>query len=278
MSDVIVFSAITGSVSGVAYYTAARTIGFLVNHTRSFSNALYPKLLETGKQDFLGENLIKLFYFSFPLLGLSIVLAKPGLFALNPIYEIAEPIVIILSIRAFLTTFGKILFQALQGIEKVDINKNATFRDYISSKLILYPTFQLIRNVIYFASLAVILFLLHSEKAEIELVVYWALIGLVVEIPLTIYIYRLVKKNFILNIDVKSLIKYLFSTFIVFSLMYVMITMFLEYNESIFIFLPQVIGYAIISVIGYVGLTYVIDNRTQILMKAIINEIKPKRK
>ena len=278
MSDVIVFSAITGSVSGVAYYTAARTIGFLVNHTRSFSEALYPKLIETGKQDFLGENLIKLFYFAFPLLGLSIVLAKPGLFALNPIYEIAEPIVIILSIRAFLTTFGKILFQALQGIEKVDIKKDATFRDYISSKLILYPTFQLIRNGIYFASLAIILFLLHSEKAEIELVVYWAMIGLIVEIPLTIYIYRLVKKNFTLNIDVKSLIKYLFSTFVVFSLLYVMITMFLEYNESIFIFLPQVIGYAIISVIGYVGLTYVIDNRTQILIKAIISEIKPKRK
>lgn len=278
MSDVIVFSAITGSVSGVAYYTAARTIGFLVNHTRSFSEALYPKLIETGKHDFLGENLIKLFYFAFPLLGVSIVFAKPGLFALNPIYEIAEPIVIILAIRAFLTTFGKVLFQALQGVEKVDINKNATFKDYLSSKLILYPTFQLIRNGIYFASLAIILFLLHSEKAEIELVVYWAIVGLIVEIPLTVYIYKLVKKNFELKIDHSSLIKYLTATGIVFGLLHLLITEFLVYNTSIFEFLPQIAGYVIISIIGYVGLTYAIDNRTKILVKAIINEIKPKRK
>ena len=277
MSDVIVFSAVTGSVSGVAYYTAARTIGFLVNHTRSFSEALYPKLIKTGKHDFLGENLIKLFYFAFPLLGLSIVLAKPGLFALNPIYEIAEPVVIILAIRAFLTTFGKVLFQALQGIETVDTNKNATFKDYASSKLILYPTFQLIRNVIYFASLAIILFLFHSEKAEIELVIYWAMIGLIIEIPLTIYIYILVKKSFKLKIDHSSLIKYLTATFIVFSLLYLLITVFLEYRISIFEFLPQVIGFAAIGIIGYLALTYAIDNRTRILVKAIINEIKPQR-
>ncbi len=277
MSDVIVFSAITGSVSGVAYYTAARTIGFLVNHTRSFSEALYPKLLETGERNFLGENLIKLFYFAFPLLGLSIVLAKPGLYALNPIYEIAELVVIIIAIRSFFTTLGKILFQALQGIEKVDTNKNSTFKDYASSKLILYPTFQLIRNGIYFASLAIILFLLHSEKAEIELVIYWAMIGLIIEIPLTIYIYKLVKKSFKLKIDHSSLIKYLTATFVVFSLLYLLITVFLEYRISIFEFLPQVIGFAAIGIIGYLALTYAIDNRTRILVKAIINEIKPQK-
>jgi O-antigen/teichoic acid export membrane protein len=277
MSDVIVFSTITGSVSGVAYYTAARTIGFLVNHTRSFSEALYPKMLETGKHDFLGENLIKLFYFALPLVGLSIVLAKPGLFALNPIYEIAEPVVILLAIRSFLTTFGKILFQALQGIEKVDLDKNASFRDYAASKLILYPTFQLIRNIIYFGSLAIILFLLHSEKTEIELVIYWAIVGLIVEIPLTIYIYRLVKKNMQFNINVTSLLKYLFSTVIVFGFTYVLITMFLEYKISIFEFLPQVIGLTIISGIGYIGLTYAIDNKTRILVKAVISELLPRK-
>ena len=273
MSDVIVFSTITGSVSGVAYYAAARTIGFLVAHIGSFSQALYPKLLESEKHEFLGENLIKLFYFAFPLVGLSIVLAKPGLFALNPIYEIAEMAVIILAIRGFLTTLEKILFQALQGIEKVDIDKNATFKSYAKSKLVLYPTFQLIRNGIYFASLAIILFLLHTEKTEIELVIYWALVALIIEIPLTIYIYRLIKNSFNLNVDFISLAKYLISTVVVFGFTYVGISTFIEYNTSIFEFLPQVLGFAIVSMIGYVGLTYIIDNRTRILVKAIINEL-----
>ena len=277
MSDVIVFSVITGTVSGVAYYTAARTVGFLVNHTRAFSEALYPKLLETGQRDFLSDNLIKLFYFSFPLISLSIVLARPALFALNPIYAIAEPIVIILSIRAFLTTLGKVLFQALQGVETVDTNKNSTFRDYAKSKLILYPTFQLIRNGIYFGSLAIILFLLHTEKAEIELVTYWALVGLIIEIPLIAYIVKLVRGSFSLKLDWPSMGKYISSSIVIFGLLYLLIINFLEYDESIFIFLPQLLIYTALGVGGYLLLTFTIDKRTRTLCKAIINELTTKK-
>jgi len=276
MSDVIVFSAITGSVSGVAYYTAARTIGFLVNHTRSFSEALYPKLLETGKKEFVAKNLVKLFYFSFPLVALSIVFAKPALFALNPLYIGAETVVIILAIRSFLTTLGKILFNAIQGMEKVDMDNNSTFKDYIKSKLILYPTFQLIRNGIYFGSLAIILLFLHYEKSEIELVIYWALIGLVIEIPLTIYIIKLVRNSFTLDIDWFSLLKYLFLSIIIFSLLYFLTLEFLIYNESIFDFLPQLLFFIMIGISSYLMLTYAIDNNTRMLVKAIFTELKKK--
>ena len=278
MSDVVIFSVITGSVSGVAYYTAARTIGFIVNHTRSFSEGLYPKLLESGKHEFLQDNLIKLFYFSFPLVGLSIALARPGLFALNPIYEVAEIIVIILAIRSFLTTLGKVLFQALQGIEKVDMNKNSTFKDYIKSKLILYPTFQLIRNGIYFGSLIIILYLLRTEESELQLVIYWALIGLIIEIPLTIYIYRLVRKSFSLKIDWITVSKYLFSSIIIFGSLYYLINEFLEYKISIFEFLPELLGWAVLGVSAYAGLTYLIDYKTRNLFKAIINELLMRNK
>lgn len=274
LSDVVLFSVITGSVGGVAYYSAARTIGFLVNHTRAFSEAVYPKLLESDKTEFVQDNLTKLFYFSFPLVGLSIAIAKPGLFALNPIYEVAELVVIFLAIRSFLTTLGKVLFSSLQGIEKVDINKNSTFKDYLKSKLILFPTFQLIRNGIYFSSLAIILFLLHSNESDLQLVIYWALIGLIIEIPLTIYIYRLVKKSFKLKIDWKSSLKYLLSSVSVFSILYYLINEFLDYKISIFEFLPELVMWIAIGTGAYLGLTYVIDYKTRILIKSIINEIK----
>jgi hypothetical protein len=53
--------------------------------------------------------------------------------------------------------------------------------------------------------------------------------------------------------------------------------MFLEYKISIFEFLPQVIGLTIISGIGYIGLTYAIDNKTRILVKAVISELLPRK-
>ncbi len=72
LTDVVIFSVITGSVVGVAYFTAARTIGYLVDHTRTIAQAMYPKLLEGGKQEFLQENLMLFFFLSFPLVAINV--------------------------------------------------------------------------------------------------------------------------------------------------------------------------------------------------------------
>ena len=57
LSDIVIFSIITGTVVGVAYFTAAKTVGYFVNYTRSFTTGLYPKLLESGKTEYLQETI-----------------------------------------------------------------------------------------------------------------------------------------------------------------------------------------------------------------------------
>jgi O-antigen/teichoic acid export membrane protein len=277
LSDVVIFSIITGSVIGVAYYTAAKTIGFLVNNTRSFTIGLYPKLLESGKKEYLQETIIQLLFFAFPLVAFSIVIAKPALFVLNPVYGIAVPVVVILSIRSLITTLNLTFFQALQGIEEIDINKKSTFRDYIKSKLILLPTFQLIRNVVYIGLLALMLFFIDFNKEDqIQIVIYWSLIGLIIEIPIFIYILNLVKRNFVLKLEKLTLIKYAFASFVSFGLMYILMDKYLQYENKIFEFLPNLMIYIAIGVGSYLIITYFIDNRTRILVKAIISELLPK--
>jgi O-antigen/teichoic acid export membrane protein len=277
MSDVIVFSIITGSVVGVAYYTAARTIGFLVTHTRAIGAGVYPKLLEGGNEKILQVNLMQFFYIAFPLMALSITLAKPGLFALNPIYTLAVPVVILLTLRQFLTTMNLLLFQALQGIEKVDLDKKSTFKDYAKSKLILFPTFQIIRHVVYIGSLVIILVLINSEdNTEINLVIYWAAIGLIVEIPLFMYIVRLTNKSFTLKLNFKSIFKYLSSSVIIFGIMYLSMEEYLVYNNSIFEFLPRVIIFAIAGISSYLVVTYFMNKEIKSLVKAVIKELTKK--
>ncbi len=277
LSDVVVFSLITGTVVGVAYYTAAKTVGYLVNYTRSFTTGLYPKLLESGKTEYLQETIIHLLYFALPLIALSISISKPALFVLNPIYEIASPVVIILSIRSLLTTLNLTFFEALQGIEKVDIKETATFRDYIKSKLILFPSFQLLRHGIYFGGLVLLLvFIEFDEENQIEIVIYWALIGLIVEIPLFTYILNLVRKNFVLKLETLTLLKYAFASTVSFGLMYILMEKYLIYENKIFKFLPDLLIFISIGLGGYLTITYLIDNRTKILVKAIINEITGK--
>jgi hypothetical protein len=279
MSDVVVFSIITGSIVGIAYYTAARTIGFLVYHSRSITSGVYPKLLEGGHEKVLSDNLVQFFYVSIPIVAISITFARPGLFALNPIYEIAAPVVILLSVRQFLTSLNMILFNALQGIEKVDLKKDASFKDYSKSNLVLFPTFQMIRHAVYIGSLVVILAIVGThEEDEINLVIYWAIVGLIVEIPLSMYIIKLVKKSFSLKIDYKSISKYLFSTILVFSILYLVMDEYLVYYESIFYFLPHLALFMVVGIGSYIGITYVIDTKTKMLINGIIKEITTKNR
>ena len=278
LSDVVVFSVMTGSVTGVAYYTSARTIGFLVNHIRAFNQAVYPKLLQSEKQEFIQENLIKLLYFAFPLMACSIIFAKPALFALNPIYQVAAPIVIVISIRTFLTTLSRTLYSAHLGMEKIDKDlKSISAKKYLKSKLMLFPTIENIKQGVYIGVLALLLYFLFSETDSIiDLVFYWVLISLVVEIPVLFYMIYLTNKTFSIKIDKISVFKYLFVSIVIFGFSSIIMEEYLEYKISIFEFLPQLLLFGIVSVLGYLAITYLIDQRTKILVKAIWNEIMKK--
>ncbi|QLH04008.1 hypothetical protein C5F49_00725 [Nitrosopumilus oxyclinae] len=275
LSDVAIFSIMTGSVTGVAYYTSARTVGFLVNHVRSFNQGLYPKLLQSEKQEFIQENLIKLLYFAFPLIAFSFTFARPALFALNPIYEIAAPIVIVISIRAFLTTINKALYDTHLGMEKIDKDpKLISSRNYLKSKLMLFPTIDNIKQGVYIGVLILLLFILSFQtNSTIELVFYWVLVSLIVEIPITLYMIYLTKTTFTIKIDKISIMKYLLASIVVFGMMSMFIEEFLEYKISIYEFLPHLLSYGIVSMVGYLGITYLIDKRTKILVNAILNEV-----
>ena len=276
LSDVVIFSVITGSVAGAAIFAASKAIGRIVMHTQSFSRAIYPKLLSGGKQEYLQENLTRMFYFAFPLMGLSLSLARPGLFTLNPIYEEAVMIVFFLTFRSFLSSLNKIFFSALSGIEKVDTKEGATFKEYIKSRLFFLPTLRMIQYVSYVVVLIVVLLLLKSTTTELELVIYWSIVAFVIEIPFVIYLSKLIKKNFTLKLDYKSIFKYLSASVVSFGILYLMIERFLNYRISIFEFLPELLLFASIGIALYIGITYVIDKKTRILFKAILSEIKRK--
>tara|TARA_B110000467_G_C18122627_1_gene368752 strand:- start:12 stop:746 length:735 start_codon:yes stop_codon:yes gene_type:complete len=240
---------------------------------------VYPKLLQGGHEKILRDNLMIYFYVAFPIIILSITFAKPALFALNPIYQIAVPVVILLTLRQFITSLNMLLFSGLQGIEKVDVDDGATVKDYLKSKLILFPTFQMIRHGVYVVSLVIILIIIGTNTDnQIELVIYWALIGLIVEIPLFLYIVTLAGKSFTLKLNYFRILKYLISSFVVFGIIYFIMEEFLIYNENIIVFLPNVMIFVFLGGFGYLGITYVIDDNTRVLVKSILKEITGKMK
>lgn len=273
-TDIIIFPIISGSVEGVAFMTAALVIANLTSFAKSISSSVYSKLLESEKRNYLKENISQLFYFIIPFGALAITFARPGLFTLNPLYEIVTPIVIFMTLRVVLFSLSEVFIQLLRGIEKVDLKPESTFKEFMKSKLFSLATIRIIHGSFYVGILAIVLFLEHDTVSQLELVTHWAIISLTTTIPFTIYLYFMVRKNFDLSLDTSRIFKFLLVGIGVFGLIFLLTEEFLEYNNNIFEFIPNLLVFVLSGIVGYLVLTYAVDSKTRKLVKAIMGEIK----
>ena len=276
--DVLLFPIITGSVLGVAFYSASLSIAAIVAHSGMISQALYPKLLAKGGFDHINENFIRLLYFAIPLVGLVIVFSGPGLYALNPKYLVASQIVILLSLRTFFYVLNASFNQILIGMETVDAENDRTSHRLVKSKLFFIPTITNIHSILYIAILvSILLFFGTVETDDIEFVNIWAWISFILSVPFAIYAGILVKNTIHFSIPIKEISKYVLGTIILMTIFILTSEFFIKYEIIIYDFLPGVFLEFLICVSSYIGFTYLIDKKTRVLVKAIFNELLVKK-
>ena len=274
--DIAIFSLVIGSMSGLAFWIVSLTLPNLIAQAATISRAVYPKLIGEGKKDYLTSNITLFFYFLIPLTALSIIFARPILFALNPIYEQAYLIAVFTSLFTFFAAMSHIFQLFLTGQENVDADQGSRFKDYIKSKLFVVPSILILQYIVYLVILTVIFIIFRDEYSELQLVTYWAITALITSIPFSIYLFSLVKKNFALKLETKLIMKYLGVSIMIFGLIYVISEKFLVYTENVFEFIPQLLLFATIAIVGYLVTTYLLDLRTRKLVSAIINEFTNK--
>ena len=272
---VIIFPIITGSIAGIGYWFAATYGSILTSQSVQIAKVAYPKLIQGDNASYIQQNLNLLLYFSILFLGFSITFGKASLFVLNPIYESAIIVLIILSFYTFFSVLSQAFQEYLKGIERVDFQISSTFMDYVKSKLFQVPTIVLIQQIIFITILATGLYLL-STNSEIELLIYWSIVILSTQLPTSFYFFIKVKKNFDIKLQSKIILKYIISSVTICSITYILIDKYLIFNENLFVFIPNLIPFLILNLGGYLVLTYLIDNNTKELFNAIIKEIKNK--
>jgi O-antigen/teichoic acid export membrane protein len=271
--DIALFTLISSSVIGIAFYAAAGTVGKLVSHTEKITLGLHPKLLSGGKYLHISENLSLVLLFGLPLTGISIVFSKPALYALNPIYQDAWPVVVFLALQTFFLAIVNSLQNSIVGIEKVDTQDEPTFRNFIGSNLFWIPTYRYIKLGIYLITLTVVFLYTKGNHSEITIITYWALIGFLIEAPYAIFLWIKLKKITKINFPYASAIKYLTSTGIFMLVFWLTSEKIIIYHTSIFDFLPTLILQFLVCLCVYVGFTYLIDNKFRFLLKSVIQEL-----
>lgn len=273
--DVTIFSILTGSVIGLAFWSAASVMTNFVKNSSPLILAANSRLLQGGNTEYLRETLTQFFYFSILFTSLAITFAKQGLFILNPLYQIAVPVVIIMSIQAFLNNLTSSILILITGVEKVDLDEKSSFKDYFKSKLTFVSTFFLIQSLVYVTMLSIGLMLFMTPtNSRTDLLIYWSIIALISQIPFTIYSVILLRKNLGIMPDSVSIIKYLLASCLAFGSVYFLMDKFLIYKNNVFDFFPSLALFIGIGIGVYVIITYFTDKRTRVLFDAVIKEFK----
>jgi len=272
--DVLLFSFMSGSVAGLAYWGVGIAASNLISYSSRISQGLYPKLIATGKKTYAEVNLQRIMYFALPILGASIIFAKPILHVLNPIYTDGVYIVIILSFRSFVAVLMGFAFSVIESFEKIDTDKQASFKQFVKSKLFLVATLNLIHSGIYIGALAIVFVLIISEMTDVVTVTLWSLIFFAVYIPFVIYGLVFIHKRYHIKFSVIHIGKYVFATITSVTLTYIIAENYLEYAESIFDFLPQFLPLVVLGGTLYFGITFLIDEDTRVFFRSIFKELK----
>ena len=272
--DIVLYSVITGSVIGLAFYHVAFIIASIISSSGLVSQALFPKLLSGGSSKHIEDNFRLLLYFAIPLMTLAIIFSKPTLFALNPLYKDAFVIVIFLSFKTFLAIINTIFYNILTGLETVDIEKNPTFSKLIKSKLFSVPTIALVHSIGYIAVLIITLVTLNAYGfEELEIVEWWAIVAFISFIPVSVYLWHQVRKLVTLSFPYTSVAKFSIASVALGIVFFATSDYIITYEQSIYDFLPGLLLQAAICVGVYLGITLLIDSKTRNLFKAIIREI-----
>jgi O-antigen/teichoic acid export membrane protein len=277
--DILVFSTIMESVEGIAFWTVSFGLGILITNSALMSRGLYSKLLQDSKISneekikYVKENLGHFFYFLIPATAIVIVFSKPGLIILNPIYEEAQFIVIVLAIHFFFYTLSSVLQSIILGTETIDENQKSTFKQFLKSKLFFVPTISLIQFSIHLIVLTVFLLFNSKTFSLLDLVMYWAIIASVVQIPFTIYYYHYAKKSIQFTLDIKKISQYLIITIMVFGLTFFVMDKYLIYSDKLIEFFPNVIIFVSLGIGLYFIITYSVDKNTRKLISSIFREI-----
>ena len=273
-----IFSVMTGSVSGLSFWTASIAVSAIIVQVSVISKAVYPKLLENNITHYLRDNISQLFFFNFLLTGIIVVFARPALYALNPIYADAYFVTIVLAINNFFSVISMISVQNLEGTEKVDLNENASMKSFMKSQLFYPHTLRLVQTI---ASTIILLmgftFLINSNASELDLLIFWALTVLFTQIPISLSLFFKMIKNVQISLDYIAILKYAGITIVAYIPLFLILENYLIYDSNVFFFVPNVLLFFTVGIGFFIGISYIVDKPTRRLIASIIKEIKSKQ-
>jgi len=208
-ADLLVIPLLIASTVLTAYLGLAKTLAAIILYANSLSVTLYSKLL-SGKGRAEIEDAFRLvMMFAIPMAtGLS-VLALPITQLFGEDYTRAAVALQLLSVAALFNVFRGFSLGVLQGREGADIDPNRPLSDLLRSNLVVPRLWELLAQLIYVSvSLALASYMWNSGSPPESIVTTLAIVGLLVAVPLSLWMWRLSTKACAYGIPWRDLASY----------------------------------------------------------------------
>ena len=273
--DVMMISYMTNSTVPIAHMKAIQTVIAVILYSNMLASALYPRLLRGGGAEDIKIVIEYVSMFSFPMVFGTMAMAKSFLSLLKVDFAVSSNALMVSSVYALFYTFSGILSTCLVGIEKVELNEDTSFIDYVKSKLFIVPSARLVVYSLMISMLYV--FLNYTSIVNISdpsfIVFGWSLIRAISFLILLLYFWFKVRRELSVILPYKRILKYLLSSIVMFIVLWFTGIGRVAYERFADALISSVMGVALGAAI-YFSILFVIDDETRKLVRDSIREIR----
>lgn len=166
--DAIILVGMTGVTDSLAFVSAIRTVGSPISLSLAILTALYPKLLAEERLEDVEETMRLVYMLSIPS-SLGIILLAPHILSiLRSEYVIASAPSAVYAILQLISIASNIAVTTASGLEKVDLDEYAGFKDYAKSRLFKIANMHMISSLMYVGVLTSLLYYQKSRSISIS--------------------------------------------------------------------------------------------------------------
>lgn len=259
-----------GGFSSMDIYYAALQIANVITYAGSISFALYPKILTDKRGEDVTTSIKTVLMFALPMavgvVSLSssyIVLLRPG----TAMYPGAEFVLVVLAFDSLVMVMSSIYASVLSGVETVDREK-LSFKSLIRSKLFRYFSLSYIHFAI---TIPITYYILTTYAFHQPLVAAFSvcLVNAIVRFAMFLLLVIMVRGVFKVIIPVRSIAKYSFASSVMGAVLFL-----LPYTNRI----STTLVWTAVGGLVYFALLMAIDKEARSLPKAVLQEIRGKRR
>jgi hypothetical protein len=262
--SILVLLFLYGGQAARGEYQAAATFANIVGYSSFLAFALYPKMLAKNSLEDVAFSFKIVLMFAIPMAAIAMTMSKSLLTILNVFYNVASPVLILLTLDTVVLVISQFYSSLLFGVERLDEEAKIPLNKLVRSKMFKAFTLPYIQAAIALPTTYYVLTRLTIAQS-VQGVLYVTTINLCVHVVTFFGLYAIMRNSVKMVVPWRSIGRYLFASAVTATVLYV-----LPHPTTILL----TVGKAAVGVATYSALLLVIDADAKGLTILIWHEIK----